>query len=93
MAVAQTKLSPTRFGGSTRAAAMALLLVAAVVIAIVIANASPLFRPQAGTPSVGFPAVPITESLRQHHERELAGDVSNTTGQLRTHFNRENGGQ
>jgi hypothetical protein len=93
MAVAQAKLSPTRFRGTVLATVMALVLVTVVIIAIAVATASPLFRPQAGTPSVGFPAVPITESLRQHHEREYAGDVSNTTGQLRTHFNRENGGQ
>ena len=93
MAVAQVKLSPNRFRGTVLAAVMALVVVSAVIIAIAVANASPLFRPQVGTPSVGFPAVPITESLRQHHEREYAGDVSNTGGQLRIHFNRENGAQ
>jgi hypothetical protein len=93
MAVAQAKVSSTRFGGTSRALAMALVLVAVVVIAIAIAASTPLFRPQAATPSVGFPAQPITVSLRQHHEREYAGDVSNTGGQLRVHFNRENGGQ
>lgn len=93
MAVAQVKLSPTRFRGTVLAAVMALVLVTAVIIAIAVATASPLFRPQAGAPTVRFPAVPITESLRQHHEREYAGDVSNTGSQLRVHFNRENGGQ
>jgi hypothetical protein len=93
MAVSQAKLEPTRFRGTVLAAVMALVLVTAVIIAIAVANASPLFRPSTGAPTVRFPAVPITEALRQHHEREYAGDVSNTTGQLRAHFNRENGGQ
>ena len=76
MAVTQVSSSPTRFRGTVLAAVMALVLVSAVIIAIAVANASPLFRPQAGAPSVRFPAVPITESLRDQHEREYAGDVS-----------------
>ena len=93
MAVAQVKLSPNRFRGTVLAVVMTLVLVSVVILAIAVANASPLFRPQAGTPRVGFPAVSITESLRQHHEREYAGDVSKTGSHFRIHFNRENGGQ
>ena len=93
MAVAQVKLSRTRFRGTVLAALVALALVTVVIIAIAVATASPLFRPQADAPAVRFPAVPISESLRQHHEREYAGDVSNTGSQLRAHFNRENAGQ
>ena len=92
MAVAQVKLSPTRFRGTVLAAVMALVLVSVVIIAIAVATASPLFRPQAGAPTRPVPGGPDHGVLRDSTtSASTPGTCPTPRGQLRTHFNRENG--